>query len=342
MPYLGDSMTATDWTVLVAVLAVVLAALAATLQIYSGTRQRRETIDLSRLMADALLQSQRREKTEDPGNTAQAEFLARAVSELSYSTDRYNSSMLDILSRVAAILEEGQKSGNAAVHQSYGGGELATAGLDIECSQVIRELAHSLGTPLAQIKAEALRLAPAGDALREESFNRIIASVDLCNSFISSFREIARISGHSSMLSLASLGKALRTTADVYMSRDGKSVNLVVDVPQKVKEYSNTYLLSILAPLVENAIEASPGGERVKVSFVPNEDSIVFTITNRYLGDPPSLESFVPGTSTKQDHEGMGLATVKRLVDAHRNGDVSYSVDHGSTTFTVRLPRRRA
>ena len=197
-----------------------------------------------------------------------------------------------------------------------------------------------LGTPLAQIKAEALRLGALGDG-KEKGFDRITASVDLCNSFISSFREIARISGHGSILSLESLDGALRTAVDVYTSGNNKSMRLDVDVPDQVGGYTNTYLLSILAPLIENAIEASPDGELIRIYSAQTKSAVRFIVENEYQGEPPSAQSFAPGTTTKDGHDGMGLATVTRLVQTRRNGRVDLSIEGERVKFSITLPKRQ-
>jgi signal transduction histidine kinase len=299
-------------------------------------QQRKEASEEIQGMAKSVLDSKRSQETQD---TRQADLMMRATTEFSYSTERLAEVVDLVLKRLTVILDEPGNVTNISVGPSFDRAGVPRGKADMDGTQVIRELAHSLGTPLAQIKAESLRLSTISGG-QQESFDKIAASVDLCNSFISSFREIARISGKSSIHSFASLNRAINIAAEVYMSGDGKHVLLEVDVPDAIDGYSNTYLLSILAPLVENAVEASPEGGVVEVSCLMREDSIVFRTTNRYMGTSPSSESFASGVSTKQGHEGMGLATVKRLVESRRNGSVDCAVDGDHTIFSINLPTR--
>jgi signal transduction histidine kinase len=299
-------------------------------------QQRREASDEIQGVARTVLDSQRVQETE---GSRQADVMMRAAIEFSESTDRLAAISDAFISRLVAILERTGDVANASASRSFDSGEGSSGRSDVDGAQVIRELAHSLGTPLAQIKAESLRLA-AICVGQEEGFETIAASVDLCNSFIGSFREIARIGSSGSVLSFVSLRKAVKTMTDVYMSGNKKSVLLQIDVPDVIDGYSNTYLLSILAPLVENAIEASSEGDLIEISCLSQRESTVFTVTNRFTDEPPSTESFASGVSTKSGHEGMGLAMVKRLVESRRKGSVDCVIDGDRATFLIYLPAR--
>jgi K+-sensing histidine kinase KdpD len=340
MPTEGlDSVSVSDWVALAAVFVGIFALLFALLQFRTLGAQRASETDEIREATNAILESQHHQRTADLSAPIQYEVIGRVVSEFSNTAEKMDLNLYEL----RAILEELQaETRMVSIRQSSSDGgssrvEISSTRPHVDSAQVIRELAHSLGTPLAQIKAEALRLGALSGG-KEKGFDRIVASVDLCNSFIASFREIARISSHGSILSLASLGTALRTATDVYTSRNGKSVGLDVAVPDQISGYSNTYLLSILAPLVENAIEASPDGDIVSIHSMQDETSLAFFVENKYQGEPPSGKSFMPGISNKKGHEGMGLATVKRLVEAQRDGSVDYSVNENSVKFSIHLP----
>ena len=325
-------MSSSEWTAIAALAAAVLAIAITYLQFNATVRLRKLSSEQFEVVVKGLVESQIKQ------NFSGNEVLAQVAEELSRSAYRLTESIGEFPYRLAPILEDFQSSTRVAIHQTYASPGAQTTVPGPDSAQIIRELAHSLGTPLAQIKAQALRLAAANEGERVD-LEKIIAAVDLSNSFIGAFREIARISGPSSKLPLASLSKALRTAADVYLSKVNKLVKLSISVPEQTEEYTNAYLLSILAPLIENAIEASPEGEDVSIAFVPDESKIVFNVKNKFLGDPPGAQSFAPGASTKDGHEGMGLSTVRRLVEARREGIVSCAVDGQTVSFSIEIPR---
>jgi signal transduction histidine kinase len=100
-------------------------------------------------------------------------------------------------------------------------------------------------------------------------------------------------------------------------------------------------LTSILSNLVTNAIKYMTGAERrVMVRAARKNEVVRIEVEDTGPGIPASLQEtlfdpFVRGTT--QTGIGLGLATVKRLVESH-GGTVRYrSTEHG-TTFIVVLP----
>ena len=68
--------------------------------------------------------------------------------------------------------------------------------------------------------------------------------------------------------------------------------------------------------------------------------SIVITLEDTGVGIPESIKSkmFKPLVTTKSKGQGLGLAVVKRLVDA-LNGRISFESEVGNgTKFTIELP----
>jgi signal transduction histidine kinase len=96
--------------------------------------------------------------------------------------------------------------------------------------------------------------------------------------------------------------------------------------------------------LVVNAMQAMPKGGTVtvRVSAEPREGQSVarIEVVDEGVGISPQTEKhmFQPFFTTKATGTGLGLAVVKRIVDAH-HGEISVrSAVGGGTTFTVVLP----
>ncbi|MBW1807218.1 MAG: HAMP domain-containing histidine kinase [Deltaproteobacteria bacterium] len=98
-----------------------------------------------------------------------------------------------------------------------------------------------------------------------------------------------------------------------------------------------------LLNLVRNAIQASGSGGRVKLSIWQTDQEVTFAVSDTGPGiDEDSRKRiFEPFFTTRQKGTGLGLALVKRIVDAH-GGVLSLDSEPGKgATFSLRLPLKR-
>jgi signal transduction histidine kinase len=107
-------------------------------------------------------------------------------------------------------------------------------------------------------------------------------------------------------------------------------------------------LRTVLANLVENAIKyrRGAGDDRVEVTAVRDGSRIRVTVKDAGVGIPPSalprlFEPFFRATK-RPDSYGLGLATVKRLVESHGGTILVQSEEGRGTTFIVTLRRADA
>jgi signal transduction histidine kinase len=86
-----------------------------------------------------------------------------------------------------------------------------------------------------------------------------------------------------------------------------------------------------------------PGGGELTVKAYENEKSIVIKVGDTGVGIPDNAKPsiFKPLMSTKAKGQGLGLAVVKRLIEA-LGGQVSFESQEGKgTTFIIELPQNR-
>jgi len=96
----------------------------------------------------------------------------------------------------------------------------------------------------------------------------------------------------------------------------------------------------VFSNLILNAVQAMPDGGTLTVSASDANGSVAISVRDTGVGIPEELKKklFTPLFTAKAKGTGLGLAVVKRIVDAHGGG---ISVDSGAgtgSTFTVTLP----
>lgn len=102
------------------------------------------------------------------------------------------------------------------------------------------------------------------------------------------------------------------------------------------------HLQAAVVNLLRNAGDATPKGGEVLVSSQRDGDFVLVRVTDTGAGIPAELQSriFDPYFSTKKTGTGLGLPTVRRVVEEH-GGTLTFSSEVGKgTQFTLRLPAR--
>ena len=100
-------------------------------------------------------------------------------------------------------------------------------------------------------------------------------------------------------------------------------------------------ILQVLINLIANAIEASPDGETVTVSFQEYENVVHVEVSDRGKGVEESISEkiFEPFISTKSKGTGLGLSICKKIVEVH-SGELEFRNNPDSgTIFRVSLPK---
>jgi signal transduction histidine kinase/dsRNA-specific ribonuclease len=105
-------------------------------------------------------------------------------------------------------------------------------------------------------------------------------------------------------------------------------------------------LISLLTNVTHNAIEAMPKGGRLSlsVSYKAVDSMLEIDISDTGVGIPPDIlpDLFTSLKSTKKKGMGLGLATVKTIVEQHNGLIDVQSVPNEGTTFTILLPLKKA
>lgn len=207
--------------------------------------------------------------------------------------------------------------------------------INVDQETMVRELSHFLATPLATIEASCKALQDIPYKGKDQTkvidiFDRILASVKMCNGIIGTYKEIF-VGGQ--MEDSQNLSDLIRSSFDLYQKRDGKQLRLNIKMGNHYAGFSNYYLLSILLPLLSNAVTASKDKSTVEVS----ESGGVFRISNTYKENVDLANFEIDGYSSKPDHRGMGLYTVRHFLARRKLGVLRYAKKDNRIIFEVSI-----
>lgn len=207
---------------------------------------------------------------------------------------------------------------------------------------IIRELNHFIATPLSSIIAnsEIILMLHSDKAGIDEYLGRIKDSVELCRCVLATYREIATVTGKSEDV-VSSIEKSIIAAFKMYRVQNKKyTLNIDVDLPDSVENYSSHYIISIILPLIENAVVASPDEDNLDIRclFTKEGTSYIVEIYNYFLDKPDLKNLKTQGYSSKENHKGSGLMIVRHLVQS-KKGKLDIDIYENSILFKITLPQ---
>lgn len=225
---------------------------------------------------------------------------------------------------------------------------LAAAERDQAWAEMARQVAHEVKNPLQPMRMAAELLQRA----RSEGDQRAEAIADrLARTVLEQTRELDRIA--SDFRAFAGVAPAARSQVrlDDWLAElqthcaglfAGRPLDLRVVFGAGVARVAvdSSALARVFVNLLQNAIEAAPGGVTVTIASTVRATTAVVQVTDDGPGVAEAARHrlFEPYFTTKSSGTGLGLAICRRLVEAH--GGTIRLVHSGpsGTAFEVALP----
>lgn len=283
--------------------------------------------------------------TEISGNTEdflrQAEVTLRIIQE---SAEENRANGTNIKNAIAGL---GQKLENSSLHLENASGVRSEGPRDPALG--VRELSHALGSPLVQIHSygQLLRTTDPSDADSSADWIRyrdgVVSGVRLCQAILTGYRRI------DDLLDIVDeggrdLADTAKEIAVFYSDPSRAEVVLTTEGDLNSTGYSQTLLLVVAAPLLENAQEdlESDGAESseaptVTFSIRRRVKDVEIRVQNFTWSKINPADALTDGYSSKQGHEGIGLAVVHRIIEA-AGGSMLITNTEGLFTVTISLP----
>lgn len=207
--------------------------------------------------------------------------------------------------------------------------------------KLLREISHSLGTPFSQIEATVLTIKAEYTEISAELLEKINAiqnSLNISKSILAAYRELLSIVSSTTVWDPKALGEAMHSAAMVCMTNSNKNLTFEIQLPEKIEGYSNNYILCLVLPILENAVESSRPNTEISMKGRKESNRYLIEVSNVSINPPVSNDIYTRGFTTKENHEGTGLSIVRHLLSAHRTAAIEHHVDSDLVTFKINLP----
>lgn len=221
--------------------------------------------------------------------------------------------------------------------------EAAANARSTELEAFAARAAHELRTPLQTVSL-ALRTLEQGS--NPQALERARRSAERLRDTVDDLLAFAHAGGSALEPGAADLSRVVSEVREEFGPQLASAhVSLRVDVPSgTMVAMATTHLATVMRNLVANAVKyANADDARVVVRATRANDAVHVEVADNGPGIPAEalprvFEPFVRGTSRSTGH-GLGLATVRRLVEAHRGAVHMSSAPGGGTTVELDLPR---
>jgi two-component system sensor kinase FixL len=247
-----------------------------------------------------------------------------SVGEMSLGGERKFTGILhDLTSRVA--MEERLREQSALVRL----GEMAAV------------IAHEVKNPLAAVRGaiQVIGKRLAAGSREASVVTDIIARIDTLNLLVRDLLLFARPpQPHPIPIDVVAV---LGMTADLFRADDSHGAVVVTREGEAPKILADAELLKIVfLNLLINSSQAMKGQGEISIRVSVDGRECVVVVADTGPGISPDVQGrlFTPFVTTKARGTGLGLSTVRRLIEAHHGQVRVESPDTGGARVTVRLP----
>jgi len=209
-------------------------------------------------------------------------------------------------------------------------------------------LAHEVRNPLSTIQMNLELLAEDLEESTDPKLGRMRRKLETMRrectrleSILNAFLQFAR-AGEMQRVS-TSLNRIVTEFVDFYRPEaQAAGIEVSPHLSANLPDLSldENLIRQVLANLIRNAQQAMPDGGQIEVQTSQLQDQVVLSVidTGKGMDERARKKAFEPFFSTKSGGSGLGLPTVKRIVEAH-GGTIHLESEVGrGTKFTMSFP----
>ena len=214
-------------------------------------------------------------------------------------------------------------------------------------AEMARQVAHEIKNPLTPIQLAAEHLQRVHEDQRrplgpvfDQCVSTILRQVRLLRQIASEFATFAgELKPRFAPVDVLDL---LQAVVSPYRIGVAGRIEIVVDAPPSLPEIwvDRTLIARALTNLIENAVQAMPGGGRLSITARPEDGRVTIIVDDTGVGmDAEAVRrAFEPYFSTKTAGSGLGLANARRNIELCGGTIAIESAPGAGAKITVSLP----
>ncbi len=213
--------------------------------------------------------------------------------------------------------------------------------------EMAKQVAHEIKNPLTPMRLTVQsferRFDPEDPEINmkmKKYSNSLIQQIDTMSSIASAFSTYAQMPAQQdetlNVVKITKLALDIFTEDFIYFSSEEKEI---------IAKFDRTQLIRVITNLIKNSIQAinelAPDIPKIEVTVFSEENFTVITVMDNGLGinEENRAKVFEPKFTTKTSGMGLGLAMMKKIIEAN-GGDITFvSTEGKGTTFKVRFPK---
>ena len=226
--------------------------------------------------------------------------------------------------------------------------ELALKEKEAAWKEMARQVAHEIKNPLTPMKLSLQYLRKAMqdgrsnlDELVDKISNTMITQIDVLSDIATSFSNFTSMPGLK--MEVLELNSLVKRAADLHLNPKQHQIEL--SLPQEPVHVlaDENHLVRIFNNLLLNALQAVPSSQTPEITIkVEEKDAkwVFISVQDNGAGIPEEVQPkiFLPNFSTKYTGSGIGLAVVKKGVEAFGGTIWFETKENEGTTFFLKLP----
>jgi two-component system sensor histidine kinase PilS (NtrC family) len=205
-------------------------------------------------------------------------------------------------------------------------------------------LAHEMRTIVSSISASVQLLKSVeSDKKEHEKLTQIISNESKrLNEIVTNFLNFSK--PERDMSELFNIDQIIRDTVETFEKNNSKNTKFIIDVATKKTKIKGNRegMRQVFSNLLLNAIESN--AEKVIIKVLDSQvqpQMLEVSVSDNGCGISQEVlpHIFEPFFTTKGNGAGLGLATVYRIIDAHKGKINVESVVNNGTSFKILLPK---
>lgn len=215
--------------------------------------------------------------------------------------------------------------------------------------QMSTDIAHEIRTPLTTLQGNVEAMIDGIWEVTPERLQTCHEEILRLTRLVANIERISRLEEqqetvHKANCDLVELSQQIMANFDTALK--DKEIGIDLQSSPATIAADADQLSQVLTNLLSNAIKFTPKGGHIRLGITPQKEAVVLTISDTGIGLTPAEQRLVfdrfymadEARSRKIGGQGVGLAIVKSIVDAHGGSITVTSELKKGTTFTIELP----